>query len=52
MKDRLEDFTDDCSVVEAYGQSVCLVDGDYRNIKITTAEDLLYAEILAGGETE
>lgn len=49
-KDRLEDFTDDCAVVEAYGQSVCVVDGDYRNIKITSAEDLLYAEILAGGE--
>ena len=50
--DRLEDFTDDCSIVEAYGQSVSLVDGDYRNIKITTAEDLAIAEILAEGEEQ
>ena len=52
LKDRLEDFTDDCSIVEAYGQSVCLVDGDYRNVKITTAEDLEIAEILAKGERQ
>ncbi len=52
VADRLEDFTDDCSVVEAYGQSVSVVDGDYCNIKITTAEDLLYAEILAKREEQ
>lgn len=45
--DRLEDFTDDCSVVEACGYPVYVVDGDSRNIKITTAEDLKIADILA-----
>ena len=42
----LEKFTDDCSVVEALGVSVYTVNGDYNNIKITTAEDLLFAEFL------
>lgn len=44
----LEKYTDDCSVVEASGHEVYTVEGDYKNIKITTAEDLLYAEVLAG----
>ncbi len=47
----LENFTDDCSVVEANGHSVYTVEGDYENIKITTAEDLEYADfILRKGE--
>ena len=33
-------FTDDASVVEFSGVSLSLVDGNYSNIKITTAEDL------------
>lgn len=37
-------FTDDASVFENYGHSIHLIDGDYRNIKITTPEDLLVAE--------
>lgn len=37
-------FTDDASVVEHSGHQVSLVEGDYRNIKITTPEDLLIAE--------
>ncbi len=45
--DWLENFTDDCSVVEAFGYPVYVVEGDYKNIKITTAEDLMLAEILA-----
>lgn len=50
-KERLEDFTDDCSLVEFAGQSVYVVDGEYSNIKITTAEDLEYADfLLAKGE--
>lgn len=32
--------TDDCALVEALGHPVHLVMGDYRNIKITTPEDL------------
>lgn len=39
-------FTDDASVVEAYGKDVSLIEGDYRNIKITTPEDLVIAEAL------
>ncbi len=39
-------FTDDASVFEAGGQDVAVVSGDYRNIKITTPEDLVLAEAL------
>ncbi len=36
--------TDDASLVERLGREVEVVLGDYRNIKITTPEDLLLAE--------
>ncbi len=36
--------TDDASVVERNGGKVHIVMGDYRNIKITTPEDLIMAE--------
>lgn len=39
-----EQFTDDISVVETIGKSVFTVDGNRRNIKITTPEDLIIAE--------
>lgn len=39
-------FTDCASVLEYAGQSVHLVEGSYRNIKVTTPEDLLIAEAL------
>ena len=39
-------FTDDASVVEAYGHTVTLVDGNRENIKITTPFDLKVAEAL------
>jgi 2-C-methyl-D-erythritol 4-phosphate cytidylyltransferase len=39
-----EDFTDDASVVEMAGFPVALVEGNSENIKITTPEDLMYAE--------
>lgn len=32
--------TDDCALVEIMGHSVYIVQGEYRNIKITTPEDL------------
>ena len=35
--------TDDASLAERIGAKIALVEGDYRNIKITTAEDLLIA---------
>ncbi len=37
-------FTDDASVVEAYGSRIKLIEGDYKNIKITTPEDIAVAE--------
>ncbi|KAA9340222.1 2-C-methyl-D-erythritol 4-phosphate cytidylyltransferase [Adhaeribacter soli] len=37
-------FTDDASVVEKLGENINLVSGSYENIKITTPEDLLWAE--------
>lgn len=41
-------FTDDASVVEALGVSVCLTDGNRENVKITTPFDLKLAEFLLG----
>ena len=38
--------TDDCSAVERMGMSVKIVEGDERNIKVTTPMDLKVAEIL------
>ncbi|QCR24150.1 2-C-methyl-D-erythritol 4-phosphate cytidylyltransferase [Pontibacter sp. SGAir0037] len=40
-------FTDDASVVESIGEKIVLVEGSYQNIKITTPEDLLLAEVFA-----
>ncbi|HLT15324.1 MAG TPA: 2-C-methyl-D-erythritol 4-phosphate cytidylyltransferase [Acidimicrobiales bacterium] len=39
------DATDDASLVEARGGNVVLVDGDPRNVKITTPADLSVAEL-------
>lgn len=35
-----ESFTDDAGMVEALGKDVYIVDGDYRNIKVTTQADI------------
>lgn len=40
------DFTDDCQLVEAVGGKICMTQGDYTNIKITTPEDREIAEVL------
>ena len=37
-------YTDDCQLVEALGESVYMVEGDYKNIKITTPEDIITAQ--------
>ena len=42
--------TDDSSLVERRGGTVMVVRGDYRNIKITTPEDLVLAEAFLAGE--
>ncbi len=39
-------FTDDASVVESFGHSIILVEGNRENIKITTPYDLKIAEVL------
>ena len=41
-----DSFTDDASVIEKMGLSVCLVDGDTNNIKITTKTDLIMAGVM------
>ncbi len=42
------DFTDDAALLEAVNISVNVVMGSYKNIKITTEEDLKIARVLAG----
>lgn len=44
------DFTDDASVAEYCGHKISLFDGSYENIKITTREDILFAEALVEGK--
>ena len=44
--DYKDKFTDEATVVEAYGMKVSLVEGEERNIKITRPVDLLIAEQL------
>ena len=38
--------TDDCSLVEETGREVKIVEGDYKNIKITTPVDIAVAEVM------
>ncbi len=40
------EYTDDCALLEAVGETVYVSKGSYANIKITTPEDILIAEIL------
>ena len=42
--DYKDKFTDEASVVEAFGLRINLVDGEENNIKITTPDDLAFAE--------
>jgi 2-C-methyl-D-erythritol 4-phosphate cytidylyltransferase len=42
-------FTDDATVVEAFGAKIHLVDGEKSNIKITTKTDMLIAKALLPG---
>jgi 2-C-methyl-D-erythritol 4-phosphate cytidylyltransferase len=42
------DVTDDAAAVESLGYKVQLYMGDYKNIKVTTPEDLALALIIAG----
>ena len=38
--------TDDASLVERMDQDVIIVEGNYDNIKLTTPEDLFFAETI------
>jgi 2-C-methyl-D-erythritol 4-phosphate cytidylyltransferase len=38
------DYTDDCQLVESIGMKVQLVESEYTNIKITTRDDVIFAE--------
>ena len=44
--DYKEKFTDEASVVEAFGLKLALIDGDDINIKITKPNDLIFAEAM------
>ncbi len=43
--------TDDAALVERYGGNVKVLMGSYRNIKITTPEDLYFAEFLIASKS-
>lgn len=45
-------ITDDCSAVERLGKVVFLVEGDEKNLKITTPTDLILAEALLRAREE
>ena len=40
------EVTDDCSAVERLGMKIRLVEGEERNLKVTTPLDLKIAELL------
>lgn len=44
-----KDFTDDASVVEAFGHPISMVEGNCENIKLTTPFDLKIAEAIING---
>ena len=43
-----EDVTDDAAMVESLGHPVKMFQGSFQNIKVTTAEDLVIAEVFLG----
>ncbi len=45
-----QSFTDEASVVEAFGKPVFLIEGEYQNIKITRPVDLIIAETIIAGK--
>ena len=46
-----DDVTDDAAMVEALGYPVRMFEGAYENIKVTTAGDLVVAEVFLRGRT-
>lgn len=45
-----DDVTDDATLLERLGHAVAIFPGSYHNIKITTLEDILFAEALIQGQ--
>jgi 2-C-methyl-D-erythritol 4-phosphate cytidylyltransferase len=43
--------TDDAMLVERLGERVCVVPDSVRNFKVTTPEDLAFAELMASRPT-
>lgn len=46
------DYSDDATVVEAFGVPISLVEGDQQNIKVTTPFDLQLARLIIARRTE
>ena len=44
-KNRNDDITDDCMLLERTGYNIKIIEGDYTNIKVTTKEDLDIAKL-------
>lgn len=44
-----ESYTDDAGMVEALGYDVYVVQGDYRNIKVTTKSDIALVKVFLNG---
>lgn len=40
-----KEYTDDCQLIESLGQDVYIIEGDYKNIKITTPDDIIVGEL-------
>ena len=45
-------FTDDASVVEAIGSTITLIEGERRNLKLTTPDDMSWAEWFLSSQEE
>lgn len=45
-------FTDDATVVESLGVKITLIEGERSNIKLTTPEDMVYAEAMIEGKSD
>ncbi len=45
-------FTDDATVVESLGVKITLIEGERSNIKLTTPEDMVYAEAMIEGKRD
>ena len=47
VSNNLDGATDDAEILEEYNRyNITVIEGDYKNIKITTPEDLIFGEVL------